>query len=110
MSDVLMNRRYRIKVLPLGLSYDFRIEEHPCGLAFARHCGNQASRINFSDPLIAAVGNEDAAVFGDDDLLRRVQFGGQGLFAVAAEACAPCPGNGCDHTPADYAEAIVAAV
>src|SRR6266542_1134676 len=89
MNDVLMNRRYRIKILPHGLSYDFRIEEHPCGLAFARDCGNEAFRIDFSDALIAAVGNEDAAVFGDGDLLRRVQLCGESFLAVTAEARAP---------------------
>src|SRR5262249_4479331 len=110
MSEVLMNRRYRIMILPLGLTYDFRIQDHPRGLAFRRHWGNEASRVDFSDALIAAVGDEDAAVFGDGDLLRRVQFGGHGLFAVAAEACAPCSGNGRDHSSADYADAIVTAV
>ena len=76
-------------ILPLGLTYDFRIEEHPCGLAFARNCRDEAFRVDFSDALIASVGNENAAVFGDGDLLRSVQFGGHGLFAVAAESCPP---------------------
>src|SRR5262245_28629299 len=105
-----MNRRYRIMIFPFGLSNYIRIEEHSCGLTFARYRGDEAFRIDFSDAMIAAVGNEDAAVLGDGDFLRRVQLCGASFLAVAAEARAPCSGNGCDHSSADYADAIVAAV
>src|SRR5262245_56408320 len=110
MSDVLMNRRYRIMILSLGLSYDFRIEDHPRGLAFARNCRDETFGVDFSDAMIGAVCNEDAAVFGDGDLLRRVQLPGKSFFAVAAEARAACSGNACDHASANNADAIVAAV
>src|SRR5215510_10835643 len=110
MNDALMKNRYPIMILSLGLSYDFRIEEHPLGLAFARHSRDETSCIDFSDALIAAVGNEDASVFGDGDFLRCVQLCVESFFAVAAEARAPCSGNGCDHSSADYTYAIVAAV
>src|SRR5262245_49667736 len=110
MNDALMKKQYPIMILSLGLSYDFRIEEHPHELAFARYRGDEASHIDFSDALIAAVGNEDAAVFGDGDFLWRVQLCGASFFAVAAEARAACSGNGFDRASANNADAVVATV
>src|SRR5262249_54517246 len=107
MNDALMNKRYPIMILSLCLSYDFRIEEHPRGLAFARHSRDETSGVNFSDAMIGAVGDEDDAVFGDGDLLRRVQLFGASFFAVAAEAGAARSGNGCNHAPANSGEAFV---
>src|SRR5215470_13025310 len=94
----------------LCLSDDFRIEEHPRGLAFARNSRDENSGVNFSDAMIGAVGDEDAAVFGDGDLLRRVQLCGESFFAVAAEARAAYSGNGCNHASANNADAVVATV
>src|SRR5262249_62118089 len=107
MNDALMNKRYPIMILSLCLSYDFRIEEHPRGLAFARHSRDETSGVNFSDAMIGAVGDEYDAVFGDGDLLRRVQLCGEGFFAVAAQAGAACSGYWCERPSPNNADAVV---
>jgi hypothetical protein len=78
-------------VVSVWPSDDLRIEEHACGRLRAK-CGiDETFGVNFSDAPVGAVCNKDTAVFGDGDLLRRVQFGGHRLFAVAAESCFPVP-------------------
>src|SRR5580765_3923826 len=109
-NDVLMRALFRMFVVSVWPSDDLRIEEHACGRLRAKRGIDETFGVNFSDAPVGAVCNKNTAVFGDGDLLRRVQFGGHGLFAVAAESCFSCAGDGCDDSVADDAQAIVAAV
>src|SRR5262245_60244230 len=68
---------------------DCRIEHHSRPQARAGDGNDGASRVNFSDAMIGAVGDKQASVLRDGDLLRRVELGLQGLSAVAAETLAP---------------------
>jgi len=83
---------------------DRRIEHHSPALArLLARAGNAkdgASRVNFSDAMIGAVGDKQASVFRYGDFLRRVELGLQGLSAVAAEALAPGPGDHSQTAPA----------
>src|SRR5262245_23453555 len=89
---------------------DCRIEHHTRPLARAGDGNDRASRVNFSDAMIGAVGDKQASVFRDGDFLRRVELGLQGLTAVVAEAPAPRPGDGSDDARANNTNAVVAAV
>src|SRR5262245_49325389 len=91
-------------------SSDCMIEHHSHRFARARNGNDDALRVNFSDAMIGAVGDKQASVFRDGDLLRRVEFGLQSLSAVAAEPLAPRPGDGRDDAGANHANAVVAAV
>src|SRR5262245_30970153 len=89
---------------------DCRIEHHSRPLARACNGNDGATRVNFSDAMIGAVGDKQASVFRDGDLLRRVELGLQGLSAIAAETLAPRPGGCRDDARANHANAVVAAV
>src|SRR5574341_1848012 len=60
--------------------------------------------------MIGSVGDKNAAISGDGDLLRRVQLGGESRLAIAAETLTPRTGDGRDRSFTHDADAIVAAV
>src|SRR5262245_38154052 len=87
-----------------------RIEHHSGSFAFARDGNDDASRVNFSDTMIGAVGDKQASVLCDRDLLGSVEFGFRSLSAIAIVTLLSRSDDGCDHTSTNHPNPIVAAV